>query len=337
LETLNAQQAVELVTGRIQSMSGANSVLGKTWPFDENVIRSFVRDKTVGPRGLIDLCRLAYEKWAEGKRQNPIFLKANGGDGDNLHDLFLQDWNRELEVIRQTPENAAVDRQEERLNRALKEALVLARDAKREMAGIFVRNLQEDVLPSPAKSKKYSFMVDITADGQQSTVLVPLTKLANGGQFRFFFDAMNKAMGDSVVGALLVHPVAEPHMGPATKTAFDAAIAAGRLRVFSLEEQSETAQRLECLLRFLDRADGKELQLGGLTLARGDCQDLILKTAVLDNLEFYRELSGWRRPTSKQSPKTTAKPVPATPAFDLVPTGAQVGLEPIRKTPLYGK
>jgi S-DNA-T family DNA segregation ATPase FtsK/SpoIIIE len=164
----------------------------------------------------------------------------------------------------------------------------------------------------------------MTADGQSSTVLVPLTKLANGGQFRYFFGAMNKAADDSIAGTLLVHPVAEPHMGPTTKTEFNAAIAAGRLRVFSLEDQPETAQRLECLLRFLDRADGKELQLGGLTLARSDCRDLILKTAVLDNLEFYRELGGWHRQPARASASTSPPaPPPSRPAPEPVGSGAR--------------
>ncbi len=333
LEPLKPEQAVELVAVRLQTPSGARPPLGKTWPFDEASVRSLVRDNVVGPRGLIDLCRIAFDKWAEGDRHNTIILKLKQGNGDDLPDLFIQEWNRELDAIRRDPETAAVDRQEERLNRALREAFHIARDARRDMGGVLVRNLQEDVIPSTAKAKRYSFKLDVAASGQPGTILVPLTKIANGTQFLHFFQAVTKAMNDKSTGTLLVYPTAQPHMGPVTKDAFEAAVAAGRLRVFSLEDQEEAAQRLECLLRFLDRADAKELQLNGLTLARGDCQDLILKTGVFDNLSLYQALGGWNGPAPASAPSVpvapAAAPVTLAPARPPVPVSSAAQTAPV--------
>jgi hypothetical protein len=201
--------------------------------------------------------------------------------------LFLQEWNRELEAIRRAPDASAANQQEERLYRAVKEALVLAREARRPMAGVIVRNVEEGAVKSTAKARRRALKTELSPP-DACTVLLPVTKIDNGGQFRYFYDALAEALGGPVAGAVLVYPTAEPRMGPATKTAFDKAVRDGKLRVFSLQDQAETAVRLECLLRFLDLADAQELRLGGQTLSKADCQDLILKTAVLDNLELYK-------------------------------------------------
>jgi hypothetical protein len=74
-------------------------------------------------------------------------------------------------------------------------------------------------------------------------------------------------------------------MGKNARLAFDEAQANGRLRVFALEEYLSAFARLECLVRFLDRAAGQELQFDDLTLSVEDCKDL-LTTAFAGTVTF---------------------------------------------------
>src|SRR5437016_5630228 len=67
LELLNPDQAVELVRRRVQGWAGERPDLGPTWPIQEEAVRRYVGQKQIGPRGLMQLCASAYERWADEK------------------------------------------------------------------------------------------------------------------------------------------------------------------------------------------------------------------------------------------------------------------------------
>jgi S-DNA-T family DNA segregation ATPase FtsK/SpoIIIE len=193
------------------------------------------------------------------------------------------------------------------------------------MGGVRIKNVQEGVLPSTPKLPKRSLKVDLTSAMENFAVVVPVTKIDQGRQFVHYFNAVQAALTDSTAGALLVHPRSEPHMGQVTKAAFDEAIRQGRLRVFALTDQTASAERLECLLTFLDRAAAEELQLDGQTLSVKDCQDLLLKTGVLDGLDLYKALGGWGQSAAVRSakpmgpPPSGPKPAPVKTPTETVP------------------
>ncbi len=295
LDTLTDHQAVEVVHRRLADWPAARPERGRTWPFDEGSLVRWARDNCPGPRGLIQHCASAFDSWLERGRDELIILNKESSDMKDCDLLFVHEWNRELEVIRcqQCPN----DQQEARLYRAVKEALRLAQDMKHPLAGFCVKNLQEIVLQATDQGNRYGLKVDLIAGKESFAVLVPVTKLDNGNQFRWYYLALKKAVAShAVAGTLLVHAKSDFHMGKNARAEFDEAQRQGKLRVFSLEENGPTYERLECLLRFLDKAEAQELQLGEQSLSVHDCRDLILKTAVLDNLDLFKALAGWRKP-----------------------------------------
>jgi hypothetical protein len=118
----------------------------------------------------------------------------------------------------------------------------------------------------------------------------------------------------------LVHRQSDFQIGQGkTRQLYDKDVADGRIRVLALEDDQQTFLRLECLLRFLDDAAGQLLQLGELKLSEDDCRDFILKTSVLDNLELFKQLAGWRRVIAVQP--VAASPPPGRPAVRAVAAG----------------
>jgi hypothetical protein len=195
-------------------------------------------------------------------------------------------WNAELESLSQDPAVVWSECQEERHFRAVREALALSRDAGREVAGLRVRNVAEGALRQRGKVPRRALSVDVSAVGQDYRALVPVTTLDNGHNFRYYFEDVEYALEGPVAGILLVHRRLEFERGGRTTERFKA-LSGNRLRVVALEEFPASLQRLECFLRFLDRAIGQELLIDGVSLAYTDCQDYLFKTTALDGLVLF--------------------------------------------------
>ncbi|HYT92178.1 MAG TPA: FtsK/SpoIIIE domain-containing protein [Gemmataceae bacterium] len=344
LNDLTEAQGVELVARRMRTWDGRQPQHAPAWPFDEPSVITYVRDRTHNPRILIQRCGELFKEWLEGDRKKPIYLTPPTDTLDPAK-VFLQMWNAELETIAKNPAVAWSEYQEERLYRAVREMITLARDAGREIAGIRVRNVSEAALRQRGEMKRHALTVDLTVRGQDYRVLVPVTTVNNGRNFRFYFEDIEEALKGPVAGCLLVHRQTEFQRGGKSGDRFDEMLGK-QLRLFTLEESPASHQRLECLLRFLDRAAGQELQIDSTTLEYKDCQDYILKTAVLDSLDLLKLLGTWQKAVPAQqaagaaqaqgqagpaAPVATtapaAKPVSAPQATATVPTPPKANLE----------
>jgi DNA segregation ATPase FtsK/SpoIIIE, S-DNA-T family len=302
LDPLTEPQGVELAGRRLKDLPGRPPRQPAVWPFDEASSTSYVRDEQPTPRRLIQRCAELFEPWAESGAGDILYL-GKKAQVDDPCKVFLQQWDHELEKINADPECDPENYPEERMYRAVREALSLARDAKREMGGVVFRNVQEGAVRQGGKFTRYGLRVDLSVDARPCSVVVPVYFHNNGTVFRYYLDALLEAMAAPVVGSLLVHRSSEFQMGAKAGERFEAERDKGRVRVFALEDYPLAFARLECLLRFLDMAAGEELLLGYVTLSVEDCRDYLIKTAALDNLDLFKQLGGWR-------PVAAPKPAP---------------------------
>jgi S-DNA-T family DNA segregation ATPase FtsK/SpoIIIE len=306
LGDLNENQAVELIVRRMQTWVEKEPQREKTWPFAEASIRTYVRDCSQNPRTLIQRCGQLFADWLEDGRKDLLYVTAPKDVADPAK-LFLQLWNTELESIARDPKVSWSNYQEERLYRGVHELLILARDAGRELSDVRVRNVAEGALRQRGKVTRRAAAVDLTVGQQPSRVVVAVTTLNNGQNFRFYFEDIEFALQEQTAGCLLVHRQAEFQMGAATRERYESLLGK-RLRLFSLDQELTAMHRLECLLRFLDRATSQELQIDNVTLSYKDCQDYLLKTAVMDDFNLLRELGSWRK-TEAASERAVIKTV----------------------------
>jgi len=307
LDHLTDEQAVQLISRRLQSWDGDQAQRGATWPFDESSVLSYVRDQSQNPRVLVQRCEELFRDWLAGDRKSVIYV-VKPQEALDPAQVFLRLWNSELEKIAQDPATAWSNYQEDRLYRGVREIFALAREAGRDLGGVRIRNVAEGALRQRGKSLRRALAVDLTVLGQACQIVVPVTAMNNGREFRYYFEDIELALSDAVTGCLLVHRQTDFAYGPDTGKRLDPLLGS-RIRIFSMEDNAATLQRLECLLRFLDRAVSQELQIDSVTLSPKDCQDYVLKTAVLDSLDLLKALGAWRKvtPAKPVTPATTAK------------------------------
>jgi S-DNA-T family DNA segregation ATPase FtsK/SpoIIIE len=311
LDDLSESQAVELVTNRLKGRPGRPTSQNATWPFDGASLLTYVRNQQPNPRTLIQRCAELLQDWSQDGQHGLIYFDRKIDDDPDK--LFLQQWNQELEKIQSDPACNAETYDEARLYRAVKEAMTLAREAKREVGGIQIKNIQEGAIPQGGKYKRYSLKVEVADGPQPYPLLVPVTAINSGTVFAPYFTVMQQAMLNPVAGALIVHRQSDFQIGQGvTRQRYDQEVARGRIRVLAMDDDQQTFLRLECLLRFLDDAAGQLLRLGDLKLSEDDCRDFILKTSVLDNLGLFKQLAGWRRAAVPQpTPPPNPPPRPA--------------------------
>jgi S-DNA-T family DNA segregation ATPase FtsK/SpoIIIE len=318
LSRLKEEQAVELVARRLGSAQLAAGRGGALWPFDDATLLTYVRDEQPTPRFLIQRCDKLFQDWLEGGRQGVIYFSGKS-DGGTPAQQFLRLWNAELEHVQEDASFSVEDYPVERLQRGIREALRLARESFRDLGGIRVKNIREDVVEQvktgKAAEKRYSFAVEVEVGSASGEIVVPVTDLNNGARFTHLFNAVTKQFTSKRLGGLLVHRAAEFEMGPKTRQAYDREVEDGRIKLFAMEDNLPTLVRLESLLRFLDRAGGRELVIGNETILAPRCQALILETAVLDNLDLFRALGAWKKlhPPSHPAAAPSAPPAPSAP------------------------
>jgi hypothetical protein len=294
LKELRRDQAVELLSrrlGRWPAAPGKNPVR----PFDTGSVADYADKELTYPRGFIQRCSAAFDQWVGAGRQGAIILQG-AAPAPPSEALFRGEWARELDAIARDPRRSVGNTQEERLFRAVVEALNLAREAGWKCGGGCVRKLTENVVRQGGNTRRYSLRVDLAQGERTWSVVLPVTKLNHGTSFRAFFEAVMDASADASTCCLLVHEKATFAMGPSTLREFERARQSGKLRVFAFQDHRQSFERIECLLRFLDKAASGDLSLGGGAIAPDQCRQLMVGAKVLAGLDLFDSLGGWAAP-----------------------------------------
>ena len=305
LEKLKQEQAVRLVKHRLASWPGSTPDHHPTWPILATSIEQFIRTKIPGPRGLIQECDRRFDEWNQNGRKGEIDLMV-GKIGDNdLAGAFLKEWNRELETIRQDPKRAAESLGQDRLYQGVLEALKLAQSAQRmrEFGGVRIVDVQDKAVKATAPLRRPGAKVVLAGGmGEESrTVVVALTDIEASASFGHYFRALFNAAAEPVVGAVMIHPKRDLDLATGSRKVYEEARTAGRLRLMPLEDFPVSCHSTECLAAMIDVANARNLVLCGVTLSADDCRDLVIKTGVIDNLDLFKMLGGWKAPTQKAS------------------------------------
>ena len=298
LEMLTPDQGVELVRRRLAHWEERPAGRDGIWPFDGASIQIHVA-KEPNPRVLIQECARRLDDWDEEGREGLIEI---GRDGDKPDPgvLFLREWNKELEAIRTDSKRSALERQEERLFWAVKEALTIARDAGGEMGGIRVKNIQEEAAPQNL------LKLELASGGVNYGALVAVTKIEASLKFRWFYRAFEAALQHpGVAGGVLIHPRRDFPMGDVTRDRFQRQQKAEKIRLFPLLDNAAAYEHLECLVTLLDRADAQGLQFGKQSLTADDVRRLAVETHILDQLDVFKSLADW--PAPARAPSASAR------------------------------
>jgi len=310
LEALKPEQAIRLVESRLASWPERGVERPATWPIAEGSIVQFTLDMIPTPRGLIQHCGTKLDRWIEEGGDVDIQLGDVRPIVTDPASLFLQEWNREIEEIRRDPERAADYLPEDRLYRGVLEALKLAQSAQRmkSFGGVRIVEVRDKAIKATAPNRRPGAWVVLAAGpGEEAqTVVVALTKLEASRSFSPYFKALFLASAEPVAGAVLIHPKRDLDLGAKARVEFDEARHQDRLRVMALEDHPNTYHATECLAALIDQANARELVVGGVTLSAEDCRDLVIKTGVIDNLDLFKMLGRWRRPSVKPGPTAVA-------------------------------
>jgi len=301
LKHLQSGQAVELLSRRLSTWTEARP--DPAWPFDAGSVAAYADKELTYPRGFIQRCSAAFDDWLSNGRNGDISL--NGAmPPETTESLFGKEWERELQAIAEDLSQSAANMQEGRLYRGIFEALALAKEAGSECGGGQVRKLTENVLRPGGGGKRYGLKVDLACpeavEGAQAektwSVVVPVTKLDHGSSFRAYFDAAMDVSANASTFCLLVHEKPDFSIGKATRQDFDKVVKAGKLRLFTFQEHPAAFQRIECLLRLLDKAAAGDLSLGGKPIPPDECRRLMIGAKVLEGFELFDALGGWSAP-----------------------------------------
>lgn len=313
LEPLKGEQAVELIGKRIAAWPGARPEKGRLWPFPEQGIQQLASKGVLYPRGLLKRCSSALETWLAKRSLQTIDIEKDSQQP--REELFRQEWNQTLAAVRKE-QIAAEDLQEERLFRSAREALVQLQLAKTPVAGMDVLQLQDDTI-----KKQFALHVKLGVHGsnQAFPVVVAVTKLTGGIPLTSFLKALADALLPPVAGAILIRPRAKMTMGEKAegRKIFEKLKAAGKLRLYDLEEHRTAFEQMECYLRLLDRAAQKEMVLGQQTVTVDEFRELATRTKIVDGLDlFEKTCAGWvQAPTRVVASVEVGRREPSVPAM----------------------
>jgi hypothetical protein len=321
LGPLTPSEARDLVCRRVRSWEDFHPRRGEGWPFDLASVEKFAQRLPTSPRGFIDRCRVAFDEWRAGGMKGLISLEATGPSKDTLPELFLQEWNKQLAVTRQTLK-AAADYQDAELWAGVAEGLRVAQLGQHVPAGVtFERSLPQALRKSDT-DPRHSAVLHLGAGELRVPVVVAVSKKDAGQAFAAWEKALEDAVGGDVAGAVAVWPHTQLAVGKKTHgyTRYQALVAAGKVRPFPLDANEDSFAQLECLRRLTQDAAAGNVILDGQTLTADDCRKLVAETRLLANLKLFEFLfGGW--PALKAAPAqaaasaatAAAPPAPATP------------------------
>jgi hypothetical protein len=309
LDQLSGPQAVELLRRRLSGWPGAQPGKSPLWPFREHEVLQLAQGTPLSPRGLLKRCSSALDGWFAKRSDQEVGI---GGDGEEPppEELFRQEWVRSLDAVQReqlSPENV----QEARLFRATREALEVVRLSRTPVGGLELLQLQEGAL-APKKYPSLQLKLGLQDSPTALPVVVALTKLSGGTKLGGFINALEKAIADPVAGAVLVRPTAQLTLGAKAEARkkLDELKTRGKIRPFELSEHRTAFEQMECLVRLLDRAGRKDLQLGRETITPEGCQQLAIKTHILTGLDLFEKIFCDWPEAARVAPKRPA-PTPA--------------------------
>lgn len=270
----------------------------------------------------MQLCAVAHDWWNEEKAAKWIAELPYKPGPTDLAKLFLATWEQRVAAIRSDPKQAPGEIQEERLYRAVREALVLFREADWAIQGAHLNNLQDNFLQRRSTAQRPACLLEIAGKTGNWSVIVGVARFTDGRSAPHYLETVEKALEagkGKILGMLLVHPPAELPWGKGTtRKRFEKLRDARQLRTFPLVNRHETHCRLLALLGLLDDARGQLLQLGEQSINESGCLALFKETGVLRNLDLFREVfEGWpilSGAGATHSVATVAAPIKGNPA-----------------------
>jgi hypothetical protein len=312
LDQISPAQATELIARRMRSWTDLPAGAANGWPFDLPHLERELQTTLVGPRGLIQLCATAFDKWlAEGRKG---FIKVIIGDSLPLPEAFLQDWISRLEAARQAIK-APVHYQEAELWDGVREAVQIAKLGRFLPEGLQIERITPQALRKSPTDTRPSAQIDLTVGSQRQTVVVAVSKKDGGVAFGTWYDALEAAT-ENVAGAVVVWPKAQLSVGRTARAfvKYRKRVDDGLVRPFPLDENEDGFRQLETLRVLLKDAESDNLILNGGKVNADECRKLLVETRVLANLKLFEMLfHNWPDIEAARAKPAAVAPTPATP------------------------
>jgi hypothetical protein len=291
LKELSQDQAAELVTLRMRSWAGLPAEPADGWPFDLGSLKKFVGAIPAGPRGLLQECSRAFDRWLAEGRKGIITFGPIIDPKPPLAEAFIKEWSVRLEATKQTAK-AAVHYQEADLWEGLQEAVRIAQRSQIVPDGVRIEKIAPQAIKKGSKDDRPSANIDLLVGAKRFAVVLAATKKDSGVAFGHWVDALEGALGDPVVGAVVVWPRAQLAVGKTSQAykKYRQWVNAGTVRPFPLDENEETFHQLEALRELLKDAETRNLVLNGAPVGSEECRRLLADTRVFANLKLFEML-----------------------------------------------
>jgi hypothetical protein len=214
LDQLSPEQAVELVGRRMRSWADLPAGTSEGWPFDLPSISRLVGKTPPGPRGLLQLCGSAFDKWLAEGRKGVIALGAD--EKPPLAEAFLKEWSSRLEAAKRSVK-AAAHYQEADLWEGVEKAVQIARISQFVPDGVCLEKVTPQAIKKSPNDHRPSANIDLLVGSRRFAVVLAVSKKDGGQAFGAWVTALEAALGDPVVGAVVVWPRAQMAVGKTAK------------------------------------------------------------------------------------------------------------------------
>lgn len=273
LKDLNEQQALELISKRLQNWSEYNQEK-PYYPFDEQDIISFVQNNKVNARALIRRCANAFEEWQDNNTQ-AIYLNDKKLEETtvSLEEQFIALWQENLKTTQeQNPENI----QEDRIMRALEEIFIFLQETNNTIQKI------QKILIHETKSGRLQ-AIAITIEEKQ--VLISFTQARNAKTINALYTKLQEKNIHPVIGIVFIYP---NHPLSATNRAIlEQDEEKGHVKALFFNKKIEIFFVLMNYLSLLDKVQAQDIVLGDKNIYKQDYIKLIQQSKVLENFELY--------------------------------------------------
>jgi hypothetical protein len=216
LRSVTPTEARALVIRRMRSWEDFEAGRENGWPFDLASVEKFVLRAPTPPRGFIDRCKLAFDEWRAGGMKGLICLEQGKKDEAPLPELFLQEWNRQLEETRQGLK-AASDYQDAELWAGVEQALRVAQLGQYTPDSVKFEDFQIQALKKSPTDPRHSAELHLIVGTQRLAVVLAVSKKDSGTAFAAWHNALEAALGGNVAGAVVVWPKAQLSVGKTSK------------------------------------------------------------------------------------------------------------------------
>jgi energy-coupling factor transporter ATP-binding protein EcfA2 len=291
LDQLSPEQAGDLVDRRMRSWADLPVGAADGWPFDLASLKTLVGRTPAGPRGVLQLCGNAFDKWLAEGRRSIITFGLDPDDKPPLAEAFLKEWSSRLEAAKRSVK-AAIHYKEADLWEGVGEVVHIARIGQFVPTGVRLENVTPQAIKKGANDDRPSANIDLLAGARRFAVVLAVSKKDGGVVFGHWINALEAALGDPVVGAVVVWPKAQLAVGKTAKAylKYREWVNAGTVRPFPLDENEETFRQLETFRELLKDSETNNLLLNGTIVGPEQCRRLLVETNVLANLKLFEML-----------------------------------------------